>query len=282
MKKDSGYFSAVSFPKKRYLILVILFFSLLVINHQLELYPLHPFKNNDYNEAELKVFALNVCCFGNHYKKRQIEIAQTVLNANPDVVFLCEFWLNKSRQLDSILTKDYKRFYKSGTNCVFYSKLEMDSIKDVFAEMYSKRYSQTVMTHVFKGNDTLTIVGCHLSSSHHHIKEGYKKREKEADELYEQIKCESYPVIVVGDLNDISGSYVIQRIQKAGLADAWWEAGCGYGSTFHDGLIRLRLDHILYPKGELKLKGISIIDNDMSDHNALVAGFDIKKKETDL
>lgn len=86
----------------------------------------------------------------------------------------------------------------------------------------------------------------------------------------------------MGDLNDISGSYAIRRIQKAGLADAWWEGGCGYGSTFHDGLIRLRIDHILYPKGKLELKGISIIDNDMSDHNALVAGFDIKKEETDL
>lgn len=87
MKEGSGYSSVVLFPKRRYLILGILFLFLLVINHQLELYPLHPFKNNDYNEAELKLFAHNVCCFGDHYKKRQIEIAQAVLSANPDVVF---------------------------------------------------------------------------------------------------------------------------------------------------------------------------------------------------
>ena len=51
---------------------------------------------------------------------------------------------------------------------------------------------------------------------------------------------------------------------------------CGYGTTFHDGWLRLRLDHILYPKDKLELKSVKIIDSDLSDHNALIAGFDIK------
>ena len=261
------------FQKRCCWIVATIIILLLLLNCLSETFPFHSYKANGYEKAELKLFSLNVCCLGNDYNKRQIKIAHAILNSNPDVVFLCEFWMSKSKQLDSMLTKDYKCIYVSGNNCVFYCKHEIDSIKDMFSGLYNTRHSQTVMTHFFKGRDTFAIVGCHLSSSHHHIKEGYKRREKEADVLYDVIRKEPYPVIVMGDLNDISGSYTIRRIQKAGLSDAWWEGGCGYGTTFHDGWLRLRIDHVLYPKNKLNLQNIKVIDSDLSDHNALIAEF---------
>ena len=129
---------------------------------------------------------------------------------------------------------------------------------------------------MFLGNDTLTLIGCHFSSSNHHIRKGYQKREKEADAIYESIKDEKYPVIVMGDLNDISGSYTLNKIKKAGLSNAWWEGGFGYGTTFHNKWLRLRLDHILYPKDKLKLESVKVIDSNLSDHNALIANFSFK------
>ena len=48
---------------------------------------------------------------------------------------------------------------------------------------------------------------------------------------------------------------------------------CGYGSTFHCGWLRLRLDHILYDKSRIKLNKIKVLESDLSDHNALMANF---------
>lgn len=53
------------------------------------------------------------------------------------------------------------------------------------------------------------------------------------------------------------------------------KGGNGYGCTFHDGWLQLRIDHILHSKG-LNLESIKVIDTDLSDHNAVVAGFSIE------
>ena len=86
----------------------------------------------------------------------------------------------------------------------------------------------------------------------------------------------------MGDMNDISGSYTLHRIEaaellrqgSAELADAWWKGGFGYGTTYHDH--GLRLDHVLYDEDRLQLTNVKVIDTDASDHNALSAGFKLK------
>ena len=88
----------------------------------------------------------------------------------------------------------------------------------------------------------------------------------------------------MGDMNDISGFYTLRRIEaaellrqgSAELADAWWKGGFGYGTTYHDHGLRLRLDHILYDEHCLTLSDVNVIDTDASDHNELVGGFRIE------
>ena len=220
----------------------------------------------------------NVRCSNQSFYGNQEKIADQILEIEPDVVFLCEFALWRSKQLDSIMTgNEYKRFYLSGTYCVFYSKFSIDSIVGIHLLESRKNRSLTNKVHVFIGNDTLTLVGCHLSSSNHHIRKGYELRAKEVDAIYESIKGDAQPVIVMGDLNDISGSYAVERINEAGLKDAWWKGGIGYGATFHDKWLRLRLDHILYKYNKLNLQNVKVIDSDLSDHKPLVAGFTFKR-----
>lgn len=252
---------------------VVVFVSLL--NYMIGAFPVN-LGNNNSDSGDLKVLCYNVHSLDSSFRQNQLGIADIIIKENPDIVFLCEYYPSRSEKLDSILTKKYRRYYKTRTFGVFYSKYEMDSIAEVFPAWYRKSSSQSVKVHVFRGKDTLTIIGCHLSSSHHHILDGYKRRKTEADTLYEHIRKDHYPVIVLGDLNDISGSYTLHKIMKAGLSNAWWEGGCGYGSTFHDEWLRLRIDHILYPKDRLKLQNIKVIDSDLSDHNALVASFKLK------
>ena len=95
----------------------------------------------------------------------------------------------------------------------------------------------------------------------------------------------SDPSIVMGDMNDVCGSPCMKVFAEAGLRDAWWEGGLGYGATIHSPL-PYRIDHVLYgvpsfkgfqvPSG-FNLKGIKKVSaNGLSDHDALVADFKIK------
>ena len=81
----------------------------------------------------------------------------------------------------------------------------------------------------------------------------------------------------MGDMNDFNVSAPMDSLRDVGLKNAWWEAGLGYGTTYHDGWLRLRIDHILYSK-ELKLESIKVIETDLSDHNPIVAGFSMVKE----
>lgn len=258
---------------------LLLLLLIIFVNQHTELISYGLLWQGNSKDVDFTIMTYNVHNAGKDYAENQVAIAKEILNMYPDVAYLCEFALWRNRKLDSIVTFNnaYTRYYITGTNCVFYSKYAIDTIADVFAVVSKKKHSLNNKIHVFLGNDTLTLIGCHFSSSNHHIRKGYQKREKEADAIYESIKDEKYPVIVMGDLNDISGSYAVERVKEAGLKDAWWEGGLGYGATFHDKWLRLRLDHILYQNNKLDLNYIKVIDSDLSDHNALVAGFTFKK-----
>lgn len=93
------------------------------------------------------------------------------------------------------------------------------------------------------------------------------------------------PTIVMGDMNDVAGSPCMRVLEDAGLKEAWWEGGFGYGATIHRPL-PYRIDHVMYgvPRskfqevsGGFKLKGIRKVDaKGLSDHDALVAEFEVR------
>lgn len=265
--------------KKKWIYFIIAFLIAIILNIQSETFPLHFFSYGERPQTDFTVLVYNVHGLDVNYKEKQVDIAKLILSESPDIAFLCEFPLYRNYVLDSILTKEnrYTQNYETGTYSVFYSKYEIDSIAGIHTSISARKQSLNNKVHIFVGEDTLTIVGCHLSSSNHHVKLGYQKRKYEADAIYNNIKDEPYPIIVMGDLNDISGSYAVERIKNAGLKDAWWKKGLGYGATFHDKWIRLRLDHILYQENKLELQYVKVIDSDLSDHYALVAGFTLKK-----
>lgn len=254
---------------------MILFF----FNQLTETLPFNFNTNKQNSECDITVLCYNVKCSSPSYKLNQNSIAREILKERPDVIYLCEFNLSPSKILDSLIINDggYRRYYKSGTNCVFYSKFEIDSIHGIDTGTYRKGHHLNNRIHLFLAYDTVAVFGCHLSSSRKGIVNAYHQRAKEADSLFNVIKAESFPVIVMGDLNDFSGSYAINRLMETGLKDAWWEGGCGYGATFHDKWLRLRLDHILYDKDKLNLQHVKIIKSRLSDHNAMVARFTINK-----
>lgn len=272
-------FLFVSLLKRKCILSLLLSLLLVITNLYAEIIAFSFSNQEEVESSDITVLSYNVHTFRKDYKEKEVAIAHEILGASADVVYLTEFELKMNKRLDSIMTmhNSYTRYYLSGTNCVFYSKYALDSIVGIHAKGSKRKKSLTNKVHVFVGKDTLTIVGCHLSSSNHHIRKGYQNRAKEADAIYESIKGEHHPLIVMGDLNDISGSYAVERIKDAGLQDAWWKGGCGYGATFCEGWLRLRLDHILYQKDILDLNNVKIIDSNLSDHYALVADFHLSK-----
>lgn len=263
----------------RKVVLIIILFVLFVGNYLVEAVPFNLFFSSSNVDSDLIVLCYNVKCSSPFYKENQKYIAREIINESPDVAFLCEFNLWPSKTLDSIMINEggYKRFYKSGSYCVFYSKYSIDSIKSIDTGTFRNGHSLNNMIHLYLPNDTLSVIGCHLSSSKRSLMRAYRNRIIETDSIIKAIQQEAYPLIVMGDLNDISGSYTIRNLKKQGLKNAWWEGGSGYGCTFHDKWLRLRLDHILYSKDKLKLQFVKVIDSDLSDHNALVAGFSFHK-----
>ncbi len=259
--------------------------------------------------ADLKVLTYNVHSRDSNFVNVEKNILQQVLNENADVAYLAECYTKEAHYLDSVLKKRYPVSYNMGvlTMDKLYSRWSIDTIEtlkvDTLSEKYQKvvsarpelrshfKYSMIYKTHVFADKDTLTLICCHLESSNvykktlskdnykYALENAYLARALEADAIFESIKDEDHPVVVMGDFNDISGSYTLRRIQSAGLRDAWWMAGIGYGRTFHQGYLNLRLDHILYSPKHLKPLKVKVIDNNNSDHNALTASFRFKYEE---
>lgn len=91
----------------------------------------------------------------------------------------------------------------------------------------------------------------------------------------------SVPCIVMGDMNDVSGSPALDAFAAAGLEDAWWRGGLGFGPTIFNP-VPFRIDHIMYSPSDLRLvrvrriksRGLGLHGNRLSDHDGLVAFFE--------
>ena len=144
----------------------------------------------------------------------------------------------------------------------------------------------------------LRVIACHLASNQYDItrrkmpetekwwegipeyrlsfQSGSLARETEIQYTQKEIekyKKQGMPVIVCGDMNDVSGSKTLRMLQSAGLKNAWWEKGRGFGFTYHGHhFMNFRIDHILHTE-DIKVKSIKKIDQHYSDHDPVIASF---------
>lgn len=143
----------------------------------------------------------------------------------------------------------------------------------------------------------ILLLNCHLGSNHYdmqrmamgvskkwadgipsyleNLRRGRMERMAEAIGISEILRNNEKPIIVCGDLNDLSGGDVLTMLQKENeLYDAWWEGGFGPGFTYHGHYVmHFRLDHVLY-NDRLKLKSVKVVEQIISDHHPIVASFD--------
>lgn len=242
---------------------------------------------NKDTKSDIKVMCFNVHLLNDSSEMRACCISKIIVEEDPDFVFMTEYYGSSSDTLLNAMLARYPYHETSNrwdNNCgdVFFSRWSIDTTENIKTKL---SYGSMYRVQLSQETDTLAIYCCHLSSNlfdfssnkYDSLQKGYEERAKEADILYDALTHEKYPAIVMGDMNDISGSYTLRRIESAGLTDAWWKGGFGYGATYHDHGLRLRLDHILYDEDRLTLTDVKVIDTDASDHNALVGGFRILK-----
>lgn len=272
------------------ILLVIIFF-----NWEYEIIAFNPFREE--GGVELKVMTWNVHCSKSADKIRQKKIAELILKENADFVLLNEFNQDSCKIADSLLKVRY-HYIEEGHNHkkssdIFYSKYVITNSGRIKAPVKGFPF-QVIKTTIAVGRDSVQIIGVHLTSNQYDGSSWGKKNDLEKDsnlslakyEAGQEKRCSQaewigvevlkskHPVIVMGDMNDFNCSAPLDTLMSCGLKDSWWEGGNGYGSTFHDGWLRLRIDHILH-SGKLKLQNIKVIDTNLSDHNPVIAGFSL-------
>lgn len=291
---------------KRWKIAVSLMVLAIAGNLYFEAFPFHVFNSSSDKEGlTLTVLAFN--CNLSHNKEnregKRSEVKAFVKEQNADVVFLTENFINNYDSLWLMLQEKYpyRVQEKNSVGNALYSKYPI--LTDTIYQEKGKGYGITCCQ-IKVRDERINVVGVHLSSNNYNehnvymtpdsvgnseqarlylgnIKNASKYREKEAELINVNFNYNlnggklRVPAIVMGDFNDVCGSPTINMLETAGLKNAWWEGGFGYGATIHSPL-PYRIDHILYNES-LELRDIKKLDaHGLSDHDALVGSFIIK------
>lgn len=275
------------------IIAAILFVVAVVVNVKFQIFPIHFLKGG---EPNLTILTWNIHDTGANYQQRQKGIAEEIIRQDVDIVALHEYYGRISGELNTRLRKKYPysndRFSNTSAGAILYSRYPIIKATQICAKgTKPQAYAYCVMVNGKK----VRIVSCHLMSTNNMAPEhrytlekksdlktlptyfknylkAQKIRTKEASAIAEHIQSELMPTIVLGDMNDFSGSPVLGTLQTSGLKNAWWEGGTGFGVTFREGWMRFRLDHILYDSN-YELSSIDVVQSDLSDHMPLVGKF---------
>lgn len=106
------------------------------------------------------------------------------------------------------------------------------------------------------------------------MKNGFLKRQLQADRIRTEIDKSPYPVILCGDFNDVPNSYAYEKIGD-GFQNAFVEKGAGLGRTFSGIAPTLRIDNIFVDK-RFSVNQYTKVNKKLSDHFPIFA--DISKK----
>lgn len=287
--------------KKWYKVVAAGFALLLVFNHSFKIVSLWRTNDNDKSPYVIRVLSFNIDGSYERDEAFLITLSDFIRSQSADVAFLAEDFQTISCTLDSLLDAVYPySTYHQETlygGHYFYSKYPMSEVEHL--EIECNRFSYCFHCKMAYGNDSISLFGVHMASNNYkgteasirpedidgitsfsnyldNIEAASRQRCEEATAVRDMSIKTGGPTIIMGDFNDVSGSKPLNILEDAGFKDAWWEGGFGYGATIHHPL-PFRIDHIMY-NDRFDLKGVQVIDSQgLSDHNAILAEFDLKR-----
>lgn len=111
-------------------------------------------------------------------------------------------------------------------------------------------------------------------SSMERMRRSFALRSENAAALRQAFDESPENLIVCGDMNDITASYVYRVIRGNDLNDAWSDAGTGYAPTYNRHHLPYRIDHVFY-RGDVRPIAAQRLTGGSSDHYPLMVSFDI-------
>ena len=301
-------FAIIALCKKWKLTSALLLLACILLNALTQTYALHPFGNGiDTHKGRdvLRVMTYNIHDEGDSLGGRLDEFVKSIDELNVDVLVLCEVDTPYKSPIRFELNKvfshySYLKTHSTSPTQVF-SKYPLNNVSQFwyYDENGEPKTSGTWLMNLHTPQREIKFTACHFSSNRDGLKKklagsfiswlytndeffeslklGYIKRGLEAETLRDSLNKYDIPKIVVGDFNDIGGSYTVNQIMGSELSDAWWKGGFGFGFTYDMYQLLLRLDHILYSDKDIELMGVKVLkDWKYSDHYPLVADFKIK------
>lgn len=268
---------------------------MVLLNWKYEVVVVNCFAENK-SEQTFKVMTWNIDGSSPEILDNISKISKKILKENADVVFIAEDYYECCDSLDALLKSTYP--YSTHIVCndshYFYSKYPLSKSKWIGMEIDS--ISSIIQCSMAMNGHKINLFGCHLSSNNYssnnqslrpnqisnifdfgkyikNVEAASELRKLEAKLIVDSLHMEN-PTIILGDMNDVSGSPALRTFENVGFKNTWWQRGCGYGATIHSP-ISYRIDHILY-NNRMRLHSIRKIKaNGLSDHDALVAVFGI-------
>lgn len=108
------------------------------------------------------------------------------------------------------------------------------------------------------------------------FRNGFLKRQVQADRIRAEMDKSPYPVIVCGDFNDVPNSYAYHNIGK-GMKNAFAEKGSGLGRTFSGIAPTLRIDNI-FVDDRFDVEQYDRVKKKLSDHFPVITDIRFNKK----
>lgn len=236
------------------------------------------------------------------HEHRRDSLYKVITDINPDVICLqeCSRWHIKG--LEQQLIKKYPYVAHSYS---LYSKYEVVNSFIIEQDTISYQIFKTIDPILYDGckntgtlycadikisERIIRIINVRLASNNistiqessslkktwtgiNNYRYGSRLRQQQLKTIINLVKESPYPVILCGDMNDFYGSPTLNSLCDENLLyDAWWQSGNGYGTTFRDGGLYIRIDHILYTPC-LFSKNTFVHETNFSDHLPLVSDF---------
>ena len=273
----------------------IFLFAAIILNYYTQTFPFHPsyyLNKPQKKENNIKILSYNIKYNGEYLRNNKDSLSALISfidQQDADILVLPESRINSTnkklrKKLEKIYPYNLGSEYEANEfylETYVFSRYPISNVKQ-----YDNRYIYEVDINL-SDNYTIKLLACHLESNQsnssfrkgkgfiNNIKNGYEIRNKEAKMICDSLSQYQGPLIIAGDLNDISGSNTLNTLQKElDLSDAWWKSGFGYGATSFSKNLYFRLDHILFSH-HFKSTSIEITKVDFSDHYPIVTNLEI-------
>lgn len=247
------------------------------------------------NEETIKVMNYNVRMFNLYewipQKGIDGEILDFIKTESPDILSIQEYHPNESMDFSFFKYKYEKlsgKKIKSGQ--AIFSKFPIINSGSIEFENTS---NNAIFADIVKAKDTIRVYNIHLESMHINTNVDSLKKEK-SERLFKRIgktfemqqsqteqflkhkEACKYKMIICGDFNNTSFSYVYRKIKGDDLIDTFKEAGNGFGRTYDFKFFPIRIDYILTDE-TFAVNDFKVYRERYSDHYPIMATVGLEK-----